>query len=244
MRREELVAEVSPRIGKVGWAFYFTPETNAVGESLGLSPVRFYFLGRGGVLGNVEAEVVGSAFGYFSPGFVRKMWTSGSALVAPRQAARAFFECCAALGRSRLSSVDGLDDLCTAAEAVNEAADSASLALYAGWRAEPLADDPPARALQLISVLRELRGSAHLLAVRAQNLDPKTAHYIKRPNDMGMFGWSQDDIPTVTESDRAKLASAEELTNALLLPAYYVLDDTAAKALVTGVEAVASALDT
>ena len=57
--------------------FYFAPSTVAVGKEHGLDGFRFYFLGRGGVLGDVESQVVASAFGYFEPGLGDKMWDVG-----------------------------------------------------------------------------------------------------------------------------------------------------------------------
>jgi hypothetical protein len=239
---KELMDTVCPQIRDLAPAFYFTPETLAVGKDLGLGGLRFYFLGRGGVLGDVEPEVVLSAFGYFSPSIVAKMWNSAKAVCAPRHAGRAFMECSAQFGREHLAGLDNLEEFCAAAGSVNDTADPVGLALYAGVKAEPLSADLPARAMQLLSVLRELRGSAHLLAVRASGLDSKTAHYIKRPGDMEIFGWTDEEIPSVTDADRSKLAAAERLTDELLTPAYSVLDDSGRIALVSGIEAIGKAL--
>jgi len=238
----DLMATVCPQIAHLGAAFYFTPETLAVGKSLGLGGLRFYFLGRGGVLGDVEPEVVLSAFGYFSPSTVTKMWNSSKAICQPRDAGRAFMECSAQFGRDHLGGVDNLEDFCAAASAVNDAADVVGLPLYAGVKAEPLSDDLPALAMQLVTVLRELRGSAHLLAVRASGLDAKTAHFLKRPGDMAMFGWADDDIPRVGDIERSKLAAAEALTDELLVPAFSVLDNTADASLRSGIEAIGKAI--
>ncbi len=242
MTTDELLARACPVIRDTGWAYYFTPETAARGKELGLDLFRFYFLGRGGVLGDVEAEVVVSAFGYFNPTVVRSMWDSARAVMAPREAARAHFACCADLGRSKLTGMDGLRAYCEAAGAVNDAADYVGLPLYAGFRGEPLAEDLPARALQLTAVLREFRGSAHLLAVRASGLDAKTAHYVTRPDEGEMFGWAEDDAPVIGSAERAAMAAADDLTDALVRPAYAVLDEAGADALATGVERIASAL--
>ncbi len=76
MTPTELVQAACPKIASLGAAFYFNPETVAKGKELGLDGFRFYFLGRGGVLGDVEARVVRSAFGYFAPELVDKMWNS------------------------------------------------------------------------------------------------------------------------------------------------------------------------
>jgi hypothetical protein len=238
----ELVAAVCPKIKDLGWAFYFTPETIAVGEGLGLDVFKFYFLGRGGVMGDVEPEVVVSAFGYFSPPLVRQMWNEARSIYPAHDAALVYLGCCAELGRAKLSDIGDLERFCSAAGAVNEAADPTGLALYSGIKSMPLADDPPGRAMQLMAVLREFRGSAHLLAVRAVGLDSKTAHFLKRPNDMAMFGWGAGDTLEVTEAERSKLEAAERLTDELVLPAYSVLDETARLSLLTGVDAIGDAL--
>ena len=65
------------RRGDIGSAFYFHPDTVAKAKSLGLDGFRMYFLGRGGVLGDVEPAVVSSAFGYFEPGLLAHMWNIG-----------------------------------------------------------------------------------------------------------------------------------------------------------------------
>jgi hypothetical protein len=242
MTPETLVATVCPKIGDLGWAYYFDPATVARGEELGLDVFQFYFLGRGGVLGDVESEVVVSAFGYFNPSIVDAMWNEGRKHVAPREAARAHWACAAELGRTRLSGLDDLPEFCRAAGAVADAADSVGLALFAGFHAEPMVDDAPGRAMQLMALLRELRGSAHLLAVRASGLDAKTAHFIRRPGDIGMFGWTEDDAPGLGQDKVDALARAEALTDQLVTPAYAVLDDGGRQALVEGVERIEAAL--
>jgi hypothetical protein len=244
MTPAETVAEACPKIRDLGPAFYFAPDTLATGKALGLDGLRFYVLGRGGVLGDVEAAVVHSAFGYFAPALIEKMWSSAKAKVAPRVAGRAYMECGAAFGRARFAALPDLDAFCAAADAVNDAADPVGLALYSGIRAEPLADDFPARAMQLLTVLREFRGSAHLIAIRACGLDAKTAHYIRRPADVGMFGWNDADAPAITEVEVTKLADADELTDRLVLPAYSVLDAAGRDALITGLDRIAAALQT
>jgi hypothetical protein len=194
------------------------------------------------VLGDVDSSVIRSAFGYFEPGLVEKMWTSAKSTVSPRVAARAYMECGAEFGRSHFADLPGLDAFCAAAGAVNDAADPVGLALYSGIRSEPLADDAPARAMQLMTVLREFRGSAHLIAIRASGLDAKTAHFIRRPSDVGMFGWDNADAPTITDVEIAQLAAADALTDRLVLPAYSVLDAAGRDALVSGLDRMEQAL--
>jgi hypothetical protein len=235
----EFTAAVAGPIGSLGGSFYFAPSTVATGKEHGLDGFRFYFLGRGGVLGDVEAAVVASAFGYFHPAIVERMWTSAREKMAPRDAGRLYLECGHAFARERLEDVKGLDEFCAAAETVNAAIDPGGLALYSAVAAEPLPDDAPARALHLVTVLREARGSTHLLAVRACGLSPRAAHQIKRPDDVKTFGWQDLDV---TDEDRARHARAEELTDELMEPAFAALDDEGRDELATGLDRIGAAL--
>jgi hypothetical protein len=235
MASDEFLGEASSRIGSLGAAFYFIPPTVEKGKELGLDGFRFYFLGRGGVLGDVEAPVIDSAFGYFNPGLVAKLWTSAKERSAqsPRETARTYLNCNADFGRQHYGSIEGLDAFNEAAAAVDAAAEPAGLALYAGVSAEERPSDAPGLAAHLVAVLRELRGSAHLLAIRASGLDPQVAHYIKRPGDMGAFGWDENNLPTVTDADRKAHTQAEAMTDALIAPAFAVLDDKGRESMLT-----------
>jgi hypothetical protein len=238
MTLEELLAATAPPLYALGAAVYFAPETLEAGKAAGLDGFTFYFVGRGGVLGDVEAEVVSSAFGYFEPKLLRTFWDRGRQVVAPREAARLHLECAHRFGRQHFADIEGLDGFCAAAEAVAAAADPAALALFAGFAAEPLPDDVPARAAQLGIVLRELRGSVHLVAVVASGMAPRVAHYLRRPGEFGMFGWSPEDAPVVTGDDRRALAAADALTDRLLAVPYGVLDEAGRRALADGAGAI------
>jgi hypothetical protein len=244
VRTKELIEWACPRINQIGAAFYFTPETVAVGRTLGLDGFRYYFLGRGGVLGDVDWPVVLSAFGYFKPALVEKMWTTARNRHPARDAARTYMECCADFGRARLADTDGLGALCEAATAVNTAAleDPSGLTLWAGMTGLSLAEDLPARAMQLIAVLRELRGSVHLVAVVASGVPTPVAHRIRRPDDLAMFGWADGEIAVPTAADRSNLLAADALTDRLVGRAYGALDDDGAAALVHGLDGIEAAL--
>ncbi|MGH8981639.1 MAG: SCO6745 family protein [Acidimicrobiales bacterium] len=224
---QALLDETHPIIQKAGASFYFTPETSARAEALGIDMYRFYFLGRGGLLGDVDAAAVSSAFGYFAPGLVAHMWDTAREVVSPRDAGRAHLGCAHEHGRAQLGAVASLDRFCDAAGSVVAAADADALALFAGVRTFPEPEDPPARAMHLLVALRELRGSAHLVALRATGLPSKVAHFLKRPADFAMFGWKEHEAPAVGDDERRKLKAAEALTDALVAPAFDVLDDAA-----------------
>ena len=236
----EIVQQTSPVINQAGNVFYFHPDTLAKGKELGLDGFRFYFLGRGGVLGDVEPDVIVSAFGYFNPGLVETMWGSAKQKVAPRDAARAYLKCAEHIGTTKLTGLDVLESFNDAAETVIGGVDRSALTLFAGIAAEPLPDDPAARAYRNVCNLRELRGSQHLLAIVAAGLSPSVAHALRRPEDIASFGW--DPAPETSDDDREALAAADELTDRLQVPAIARLSDAQADAFVTGVELIAAHL--
>ena len=236
-----LMAAVCSDINQYGSTFYFTPETVAVGKEHGLDGFRFYFLGRGGVLGDVEAPVIASAFGWWSPELVTKMWNTSRDKMAPRDAGRLYLKCAQDHGRARLANVEGLADFCTGAEQIIAATDPAGLTLYAGLAAEPLADDLPGRAMQLLATLRELRGSAHIMAVLASGLSPKMAHVIKRPDMIKSFGWGEDPIPA-TDAQQAQLQAAEHLTDQMVAPSFSAIPADQEAAFVQALQNICVAL--
>lgn len=236
----ELVQTTSPPVNAVGSAFYFDQPTLDRGRESGLDGFRLYFLGRGGVLGDVEPDVIVAAFGYFAPAVVHAMWDSARQIMDPREAARLYLDAASDFGRRTLDGLEGLGPFNTAAETVIRAVDRSGLALFAGVAAEPLPDDGPARAYRNMVTLRELRGSVHLLAVVASGLTPAVAHAVHRPGDVQMFGY--DETPEVTAADRARWDDAEALTDRLLVPWYAALDDDGTEAFAHGVRVIAGRL--
>jgi hypothetical protein len=222
----ETVSATASKINEAGARFMLHPESNALGAEVGFShPFEFYCTGRGGVLGDVDADVVVSAFGYFAPGLVQRFWTSGCAVQPPRAAAQLFARSCTDWGRKHLATTKGLERLAELGEKVIDAAEPAALALFTGWRAEPLPDDGPGRAYQVLHVLREFRGSAHLVAVLAAGLTPFQAHAAKHGAEGAkQFGWKTEIVDIAGTAER--IARAEDLTDELVAPAFASLNST------------------
>jgi len=241
---DEVVTTVSPIFARAGSAWYFQPETLEAGRKLGLDGFRFYFLGRGGVLGDVGWEVVHAAFGYFKPSLVQTMWVSARETCSPEEGARAHLQAAAEFGRAKLAGLGDLGAFNEAAAKVVEAAraDFGGLSLFAGYASQDVPEDAPARAIHLISVLRELRGSVHLCAVVASGLATPVAHAISRPTDVAMFGWGEAEVPEPTSADRERHARAEADTDAALRRFYALLDGAESEALVAGARSVAQVI--
>jgi hypothetical protein len=231
----ELAKVTDPQLNKAGATFYFHDDTVAAGKEHGIDGFRFYFLGRGGVLGDVDSKVIASAFGYFNPALVDKMWTSAKEKMPPRDAARLYLECNAALGRKLLGDIEGLAEFCDAAEKVINSVDVSGLNLFAGVAAEPVPEDLPAKAAHYTMVLRELRGSVHLAAIVGGGLSPIKAHSIRRPDDA--FGW--DPMPSVTDHDRVLLEEIDARTDEIMAAHYSVLSDEEIATFASATEAIA-----
>ena len=242
MTNDELIATVAPLLSNVGASFYFTPETTARGSALGLDWVQWYVGGRGGAMGSPNAATVHAAFGYFNPVLVERQWNAAAAVMSPADIGLAHYESAADHGRLQFATVDGLDRFNDAAAQVVAACPDDGLPLFAGYRSLPTVDDSAGLAMQHIVLLREMRGSAHLAAVRAAGLDPKTAHIAKRPDAVKLFGWDPADIPHIDDVVLAKMAEAETMTNAIVAPAFAVLDEDGRDALAHGVHGCADAL--
>jgi hypothetical protein len=242
MNNQELLDAACPLIGDLGAAFYFIPETLGVGKAMGLGGMEFYVQGRAGQMGNTEPEAVAAAFGYFKPALLKSVLDAANAKSEPRVTGTAFMNACATLSRAKLSGLSNLDAFVAVLDKVNNAADGDGLALYAAINTEKLADDAAGRALQLIAILREYRGSAHLVALRAAGLDSKTAHYMKRPDMWKQFGYTEEEAPVITDAITKARDEAERLTDLIVEPAYAVLSDAERTVLVDGLKEVKAAL--
>jgi hypothetical protein len=239
MSLQEFTRSVGQRINKTGTGFMLHPETGKRGEELGLDLFGYYALGRGGVLGNVEGDVVAAAFFFFEPSLVCSIWNAAREKADARECAAHYFESCAEWARSRLAAVEGLDEFCKSSQRVCEAADVRGLSLFAGWRCMPLAEDAPGRAMQLIHVLREFRGGANGLATRALGLTAPESVATNSPGMYQIMGW-QDEMPE-TESLRDRLAQAEDITDSIVGQAFGVLSESEREAFAAAVDACAKA---
>lgn len=198
----------------IGAAHYFDPIARSGAESIGLDLFRFYFCGRGGVLGSVDSSVVQSAFGYFNPELLHKMWSTGGERCDVETAAATQLQVAYDIGARDLDGLEGLQSATQALVEVTSSIDSAALGLFAGFQRWELPTDPVAAWMHQVIVMRELRGSVHLAALGAHGVPGRIAHQIKRPNDGEMFGWPE---PTeITDQLRQSYEDSQALTDATM----------------------------
>jgi len=236
-------ATASP-VSQLGGAFYFTSETAAVAERLGLDVFMLYCLGRGGVLGDdVDVDKVVDAFRWFAPGLVRTLWQEGREITPPSKAAAAYLEAARDYARRTFAASPALEGFCPAAERVVAAAPTRRWPFVDGYRRFELAEDVVARAYQLVVVLREMRGAAHAEAVAELGLSPAEAHYLTSADQFELYGYDATDVPVVTEELVERRALAEDRTTDLLVGSYSVLDADGSGAFLEGVRELAATAD-
>ncbi|MFC9993733.1 hypothetical protein [Nocardia sp. NPDC127526] len=233
-----VASAVKDQIQQVGGGYMFSREAKSFAATTGVPGfMGGYTRGRGGVLGDVDADVVTAAFGFFPAQSVRAAWEATAAVPAAK-GAEGYLQACQDFGRRKLAEFEQAERLAELLAAVADAADPAGAPLFAGWRAMPRAQDAPARVLQLIQVLRELRGGLHLMAVRSSGLTPLQAVLIAgSPVTSGAeqarrYGWAEP-FEEITAELKGRWMQAETITDDLIAPAFAVLDDAAAQELTT-----------
>ena len=189
----ESVHALAAPVGDVGGRWMLHPDVLGSCRDFGYpNGYAYYVAGRGGVLGDVDAEVVGSAFGFFEPSLLRKMWDAGVAVEGGRAAAARYGRACAQWGRSRLVEFEGAERLADLIRHIVDSIDSVGLTLFAGWRSEPRPTDPEGLAYFGTYLLRELRGSAHIAAVVASGIAPLEAILVSGGEGRAQqFGWTE-----------------------------------------------------
>jgi hypothetical protein len=224
MTPEDVVLRTKTVVTGVGAAFGSDPRYRARGLQLGLAQWQFYFGGRGGVLGDVDGEVVAAACGFFAPDFVRDAWDAARARAPLATIVEADVDECVRWARTVYGHLAELERLADLAERVVAAADPAGRTLFAAWRSLPVpADDAGARVALALLRLREHRGGSHLLAVVACGLTPLTA-ILAGPGTAKAEanGWRAP-WPDLPPKARDMLEEAERLTNELAAAPYACL---------------------
>ena len=115
---DDNVRSLTGPVGSLGGAWMLHPEVLGPCREVGYpNGFAYYVTGRGGVLGDVDADVVSSAFGFFEPSLVRKLWEQGTAVESARASARRYGAACAEWGRSRYGTFAGIGRLAELAAA-------------------------------------------------------------------------------------------------------------------------------
>jgi hypothetical protein len=237
-----VVRATSEPIHDIGTAIYLSPDVMRQAAGWGWSnPFAFYFAGRGGMLGDVDADVVTSALGWFEPNAVAAMYGEGIGVAGARTAAERMAEAHGIWGAAHYADVEGLRDIVAVSEQLVDGIEGSGIPLFVGWRNAARADDPAGRAAQLMQMLREWRGGFHLVATTAVGLSPLEAILTNEGERQAkFFGWPEPfaDVGAI----KAKHDEAEEITDRLCaLTLAGALDTSQYAAFEAGVKALRAA---
>jgi hypothetical protein len=219
----EAATETGAAFSRIATHYMFDPGTYARGAALGLEGIDFYFVGRGGVLGRVDADVVAAAFMFFEPGTVRTAWERGTEVVEPGAAAEEWALAAHDWGEANLPEKVHLARFAELAGRVVDGMHPGGAPIFAGWRRLPRPSSPASLAMHHLNALRELRGAMHVAAVLATGLSALEAVLVKTPYLAPMFGWNEP-FPDVGGSSE-RWQEAEDATNRAIAAAFAALDE-------------------
>lgn len=210
-----VVTATSVPIHDIGTSVYLSPDIAAWAAEWGWSnPFAFYFAGRGGMLGEVGADVVTSAMGWFEPNAVLAMFSEGAGVAGATGAAARMAEAHGMWGEKHYGRVEGLNEIVAVTEELVDGLEGSALPLFVGWRRAARSESPAGRAAQLMQILREWRGGIHLVATTAVGLSPLEAILTNEgPGQAKFFGWSEP-FPDFT-AIKKRHVEAEEITDRL-----------------------------
>jgi hypothetical protein len=210
-----VVKATSIPIHDIGTSAYLSPDIAAWAAEWGWSnPFAFYFAGRGGMLGDVGADVVTSAFGWFAPSAVHAMYSEGIGVAGATGAAARMAEAHGHWGEKHYGNVEGLKQIVAVTEELVDGLEGSAIPLFVGWRDAARSESPCGRAAQLMQILPEWRGGIHLVATTAVGLSPLEAILTNEgPGQAKFFGWPEPfpDFAAIKE----RHDEAEEITDHL-----------------------------
>ena len=241
MTPTETAAAVALPISTFGTKFMLDPAFYIIPAERGWAGMDFYFVGRGGVLGECGGDIVAAAFGFMEPAMVRSMWDQGRSVAPVADAVALFAEGCADWGRQRFGTDIELDELASLAARVVVAADPSGNTLFTGWRSVSVPTDGAGAVALHLQTLREHRGGAHLMAVRAAGVTPLEAVLANGGEGVASFFGHQPPFPDVAGLTE-QVAAAEEMTNHIAAQPYEALDPSERARFVELVGAVRAAI--
>lgn len=213
----------APAVSTITSHFMLAGRTYKKGAELGFEGLDFYVTGRGGVLGQVDADVVTAAFAFFEPAHIRTQWEKGLTVMSAAEAGRAFAACASDWAAEHVPPDLDATRLAELAGRVASSARVSCAPVFAGWRTLEVPSDPAAAAVHQLNALRELRLGLHASCIVASGLAPLEAMAIKSPGMAPVFGWAE--LPEVDDAQRARWEEAEANTDRAIAHAYEALTD-------------------
>ncbi|MDQ6696847.1 MAG: hypothetical protein M3Z46_05255 [Actinomycetota bacterium] len=231
---------------------YFAPEPALGYAELGYAVDGGYFAGRGAALGPVSAEVIAATFFNFCPDKViagtPPDWTRADTEAIQQARYRAVGAALERLASGVLSAAEVAEasDLC---QQVCDGIGYEGKPLAAGNRAAVLPEDPLVRMWQLLAVVREWRGDAHVAVLSSEPLTALEALVLEGNRSLPVAllkltrGWPDDawdrtvarfaarglatDDGELTDAGTQLRAAIEERTDRASLPLWETIGEQA-----------------
>jgi hypothetical protein len=243
MDTTELADAIAAPISDIGMAHYFHPLAEERAAAAGSNRFFLYAIGRGGVLGDVETSYVEEQFFFFKDGMIAGMYEKGKQAFTPQEGAVAALEVAYELARTSLGEIDEdiLVNFSEAARAIFGNVSKGAYPLVDGYLALRSDLDPDAEALFNAIVLRELRNSVHIDAVRAAGLTAAQACQLDKGGAaFALHGYGDEDRTEETAELVAAREEAERDTTARMVALLEPLSDAQREALLAGTTALAT----
>jgi len=246
MNSQDTAAALADPMQLVGMSYYFAPSTNDLAPNYGLNVYEFYGLGRAGVLGNVTPQEVVDIFAFFHENAINFLWTAALPKADPVAIAAEHIKAAYVFADKTFGGIDTstLSAFATAAFKVIAAVPQGEFPLVDGYKQYEQPSNPIHAAMLATILLRELRGGVHTEAVREVGLSFKDACYLSDAGIFKLHGYSDADVPEVTDDLKALKAEAEVVTSQNIEPYFDVLSDEERAALVAGATALNEAIST
>jgi hypothetical protein len=244
MNSLELADVTADPIQVLGMSFYFDALTGVRAKESGLNIYEYYGLGRGGTLGNVDADDIVEAFHFFHPRMFERMWTAAKEKADPVTVAADYVQAAYAFADRTFGAIDAqvLSDFAAAVHKVAAAVESGHHQLVDGYKQYEVPANPVHAAYLGCILMRELRGCVHIDAVNEVGLSALEACYLQDPMIFTLHGYVEDETPTMTPEQAAKKGEAEVLTSAMMGECFGVLSDDERQHLADGALAMYAAL--
>lgn len=214
MTPEQLSNHIAQEIQTLGMSFYFDPLTAERAKSHGLNVFEYYGLGRGGVLGDVDTQVVFEAFTFFDQRTIDFLWTGAKQKADPVMIAADYVEAAYAFADRTFGALDS-EALARFGASVRQVVDALTpgrCPLVDGYKRYDAPDAPVHAAYLGTILLRELRGGVHIEAVNEVGLAAHEAAYLQDASIYKLHGYSEENAPVATPELEAMKREAEERT--------------------------------
>lgn len=188
---------------------YFASQATDRFAALGLAGRQQYFAGRGAAMGPVGPEIIEATFYNFDPIVVRAAIPSAWQVATPADVQAARFHAAADVLASACGDVEPaqLERAIALATAMVAGVGDEGKPLAAGNRSITLPEAPMLHLWQLVTIIREWRGDAHVAALAAADVSGIQALVLHAATEQvpaavlqATRGWSDDDWATAIES--------------------------------------------